>query len=151
MSYELRDYQRIAVDSTWGYLCSLPGNPVIVAPTGAGKSLIIAELARGAAEHGRSVLVLAHRKELLVQNAEKIRALIPDVPVGIYSAGLRRRDTEEPVVLAGIQSVYGKAYDFGERHLILVDEAHLIPDSDAGMYSQFFADMRTSNPAHRTV
>lgn len=149
--YSLRPYQQTAIDAAWGYLCSREGNPVIVAPTGAGKSIIIADLARQAVENGLSVLVLAHRKELLSQNAEKVRSLLPSVPIGLYSAGLRKKDTEDPVIVAGIQSVYQKAFDFGERHLVVVDEAHLIPDTDSGMYRTFLADMAVSNPKHRMI
>ena len=39
------------------------------------------------------VLILAHVKELLEQNADKIRKLCPELKIGIYSAGLKSRDT----------------------------------------------------------
>jgi DNA repair protein RadD len=151
MTYKLRDYQQAAIDATWSYLCNQTGHPVIVVPTGGGKSLLCAELARGATDNGLRVMVLAHRKELLEQNAEKIRALLPNVSVGIYSAGLRSKDTADDVIVAGIQSVYKRAFDFDARHLIIVDEAHLIPNSGSGMYRQFLDDMAISNPKHRVV
>ena len=53
---------------------------------------------------------------------------------GVYSAGLKRRDTEHSVIVAGIQSVYKKACDLGGFNLIIVDEAHLIPPDGEGMY-----------------
>lgn len=149
--YTLRDYQQQAVDSVWSFLCRSQGNPVVVLPTGAGKSIVIAELAKGAATNGLQVLILAHRKELLEQNAEKIRSLVSGHSVGVYSAGLRSRDTDETIVLAGIQSVHKRAFEFGARHLVIVDEAHLIPDSDSGMYRQFLADLRVSCPPYRLV
>jgi DNA repair protein RadD len=83
--------------------------------------------------------VLAHRKELLQQNADEIRELIPGVDVGIYSAGLKSREIHNAVVVAGIQSVFRKAADLGRRHLVLVDECHLISDLEESMYQQFFA------------
>lgn len=71
--------------------------------------------------------------------------------MGIYSAGLRSRQTSEPVVVAGIQSAYGKADLFGRFDLVVVDEAHLIaPDGD-GMYRSFLDDMRTINPDVRLI
>lgn len=149
--YQLRDYQQETVDSVWGHLCNQAGNPLAVLPTGAGKSLVIAELARQAAEQNLPVLVLAHRKELLQQNAEKIQSLLPDLEVGIYSAGLKRRDTDQQILLAGIQSVHRRAFDLGIRQLVIVDEAHLIPAKESGTYRNFLADLTTSCPRHRVV
>jgi DNA repair protein RadD len=57
----LRWYQSEAVSKTWDYLCDQAGNPVIVCPTGSGKSLIVAKLAQDAIGFGSQVLVLAHR------------------------------------------------------------------------------------------
>ncbi len=84
-----RWYQSQANAAVWEYLSQKSGNPVVVLPTGAGKSLLIALLIQQALEFGGRVVVLAHRKELLQQNADEIRGLIPGVDVGIYSAGLK--------------------------------------------------------------
>lgn len=147
----LRDYQSAAVLATWNYLCDQPGNPVIVLPTGSGKSLIISKLAQDAIGWGSRVLVLAHRQELLQQNADKLRRLLPDVPVGLFSAGLRRWDAESPVVCAGIQSCWKKAEAFGSRQLILIDEVHLVSLNGEGMYRKFLADIQAINPKARLV
>ena len=133
-----RWYQSQANDAVWKYLSEKQGNCVVVLPTGAGKSLLIALLIRQALEFGGRVVVLAHRKELLQQNADEIRSLIPGVDVGIYSAGLKSREIHNAVVVAGIQSVFRKAADLGRRHLVLVDECHLISDLEESMYQQFF-------------
>ena len=133
-----RWYQSQANDAVWKYLSEKQGNCVVVLPTGAGKSLLIALLIRQALEFGGRVVVLAHRKELLQQNADEIRELIPGVDVGIYSAGLKSREIHNAVVIAGIQSVFRKAADLGRRHLVLVDECHLISDIEESMYQQFF-------------
>jgi superfamily II DNA or RNA helicase len=136
---EPRWYQLQANDAVWNYLAEKQGNCVVVLPTGAGKSLLIALLIRQALEFGGRVVVLAHRKELLQQNADEIRSLIPGVDVGIYSAGLKSKEIHNAVVVAGIQSVFRKAVDLGRRHLVLVDECHLISDLEESMYQQFFA------------
>jgi DNA repair protein RadD len=75
----------------------------VVLPTGTGKSLVLAQIAKDAVTlwDGR-VLILAHVKELLEQNADKTRRLCPDLPIGIYSAGLNSRNTDEPVIVARI-------------------------------------------------
>jgi len=137
-----RWYQSQANDAVWKYLNEKSGNCVTVLPTGAGKSLLIALLIKQALEFGGRVVVLAHRKELLQQNADEIRGLIPGVDVGIYSAGLKSREIHNTVVVAGIQSVFRKAEDLGRRHLILVDECHLCSDLEESMYSTFLNAMK---------
>jgi len=131
-----RTYQTEAVESAWNYICNQYGAPVIVHPTGAGKSWVIAMLCEKAAQHDGRVLVLAHRKELLQQNTEKVRALLPNHTVGIYSAGLKSRDTDSDILVGGIQSVFKKCEDLGQRHLLIVDEAHLISSDEETMYQQ---------------
>jgi DNA repair protein RadD len=149
----LRWYQKEACAAAWLHLCSQAGNPVIVLPTGAGKSLVIAELCRAAVQdYGGRVLVLAHRKELLAQNAEKIsRSLPPGVSLGVYSAGLGMRSVGADVVCGGIQSVFRRAEEFGERHLVLIDEVHLVPHDGEGMYRTFLERLREVNPRLRMV
>lgn len=146
-----RYYQTAANDAAWKFLAEKQGNPLIVLPTGAGKSLVIAMLCQQAVEFGGRVIVLQHRKELIQQNTDKIRILLPDIPVGIYSAGLSAKDTSQPVICAGIQSVYKRAKDVGERHLIVIDEAHLVSSNDETMYGQFIIDVLGVNPKARVV
>ena len=143
----LRWYQSEACDAAWQFLCTKQGNPLVCLPTGSGKSLVIAELARMATEkyQGR-VLILAHRKELLEQNASKIAT-----GAGIYSAGLKKRDTDHSVVVAGIQSAHKRACEFGSRNLVLIDEAHLVPHDGEGMYRRFLDELRAANPHLRVV
>jgi superfamily II DNA or RNA helicase len=123
-----------------------------VIPTAGGKTPVIATICKDAATlwNGR-VLILAHVKELLEQAADKLQAICPEVPFGIYSAGLKRRDRNKPVIVAGIQSVYQRACEFDPFDLILIDEAHMItPDGD-GMYRQFLAEAKLVNPNVRVV
>lgn len=149
---ELRPYQQAAVDAVYNHLRSKDNNPCIVLPTGTGKSVVIAKIVSDSVQqwNGR-VLILAHVKELLEQNSGKVKAFCPDIPIGIFSAGLKSRDTDEPVIVAGIQSVYNKACDLGAFDLVIVDEAHLIaPDGD-GMYRTFLKDMKVINPRVRVI
>ncbi len=148
----LRPYQSEAVEAVYDHLRNRTDNPCVVLPTGTGKSLVIAQIVSDAVKNwnGR-VLILAHVKELLEQNAGKIRALCPELKIGIFSAGLKSRDTDDSIIVAGIQSVYDKACDLGAFDLIIVDEAHLIaPDGD-GMYRTFLKDMKVINPNVRLI
>ena len=141
---EARWYQSEANAAAWQYIGSGQGNPLIVLPTGAGKSIVIALLIRQAVEWGQRVLVLAHRKELLQQNAEKIERLT-GLQVGLNSAGLKQRDIDSAVICCGIQSVYRDAAEFGKRGLVVIDEAHLISDDAGSMYGQFLTELRKLN------
>ena len=118
-----RPYQSEAVEAVYEHLRTKDNNPCVVLPTGTGKSLVLAQIAKDTVEkwNGR-VLILAHVKELLEQNADKIRKLCPELKIGIYSAGLRSRDTTEQVIVAGIQSVYNKACELDAFDLVIVDE-----------------------------
>lgn len=149
---QLRPYQQQAVDALYDYLRRHDDNPCVVIPTAGGKTPVIATICRDTVGrwNGRA-LILAHVKELLQQAADKLRAICQDVPFGIYSAGLRRRDTENAVIVAGIQSVYKRANELGGFDLILVDEAHLIPSDGEGMYRQFLAECQGINPRMRVV
>ena len=146
-----RYYQLAAHAAAWCYLRTQAGNPLIVLPTGAGKSLVIAMLIEQAIEYDARVIVLQHRKELIEQNADKIQTLCPSLSIGINSAGLGQRDYDGPVVFAGIQSVYRNAPDFGRRELILIDEVHLVGDSESSMYGRFLADLMLINEKARIV
>jgi DNA repair protein RadD len=148
----LRDYQQQAVDACYRFLSEKNGNPVIVCPTGAGKSIILAQISNDAVSrwNGR-VLILAHVKELLEQNADKVRHYLDDDLVGIYSAGLKQHDMHQPVIAASIQSIYKRACEFEPFNLIIIDECHLLPASGDGMYRKFLKDALTINPKLRII
>ena len=96
---ELRPYQRAAVESVYCYLREQDGNPVVCIPPAGGKTPILATIASDAVNlwNGR-VLVVTHVRELVEQAVDKLRRICPGLPVGVYSAGLKRRDTKEPVI-----------------------------------------------------
>ena len=106
----LRPYQTEAVASIFDYFGSKQGNPLVVLPTGAGKSLTMAAFIKGALDQYPTtrIILLTHVKELIEQNAEKMRQHWPGAPMGIYSASIGRKDLGEPITFAGIQSVRTK-------------------------------------------
>lgn len=146
-----RYYQSAANAAVWQYLSSETGNCLVVLPTGAGKSLLAALLIEQALKFDGRVIVLAHRKELLQQNADEIRGMIPGVDVGVYSAGLNSRDTGNAVAVCGIQSIYKKAAELGSRQLIIVDECHLCSEKEESMHRTFIDEMKQRNPKLRVV
>jgi len=148
----LRPYQLEAKSSVYDHLRTRDDNPCVVIPTAGGKTPVMASICQDAVGlwKGR-VLILAHVKELLEQAADKLNAICPEVHFGVYSAGLKRRDTTHPVIVAGIQSVYKRACDLDAFDLVVIDEAHMIPPDGDGMYRQFLADARMVNPNLRIV
>jgi DNA repair protein RadD len=151
---ELRPYQRSAIDGLYNYWSDKKGdNPIIVAPTGSGKSLIIAHLIKDAMSYpGTRVLILTHVKELLEQNASELVALYPEADVGFYSASLKKKVLRKPITFAGIQSIHKKAYQMVPApDLVIVDEAHLIPKTDGTRYNKFLSDLRICNRGVKVV
>ncbi len=140
--YQLRPYQQEAVDRTLHYFRKQRHPAVIVLPTGAGKSLVIAELAKIA--KGR-VLVLAHVKELVEQNHLKYESY--GLQAGIYSAGLNQKDSAQKVIFGSIQSV-AKAKDdfFSDFTLLVIDECHRVGLEPESQYAKVIEQLRRNNP-----
>jgi DNA repair protein RadD len=147
MTLSLRPYQRAAIDALYDYFGGNTGNPLVVMPTGTGKSVVIAGFIREAiaAYADTRVLVLTHVKELIQQNFMALLRAWPEAPAGIYSAGLSRRDIRAQVLFAGIQSIHRHAYKVQRCDLVLIDEAHLLGRGDSGMYRSFLAQLNEVN------
>jgi DNA repair protein RadD len=139
--YKLRPYQQEAVDSTLNYFRKKRSPAVIVLPTGAGKSLVIAELAKIA--KGR-VLVLAHVKELVEQNHLKYESY--GLQAGIYSAGLNQKNSKRKVIFGSIQSV-ANAIDsfFNDFTLLVIDECHRVGLEPDSQYAKVIKRLKLNN------
>lgn len=147
MSFTLRPYQQEAVAATLNHFRRSQQPAVIVLPTGAGKSLVIAELARLA--RGR-VLVLAHVKELVAQNHSKYCAL--GLEADIFAAGLARKESQSKVVFGSVQSVARNLPLFDSAFsLLIVDECHRIGDDENSQYQQILSHLRQHNPQLRLL
>ncbi|MCB0377904.1 MAG: DEAD/DEAH box helicase [Bdellovibrionales bacterium] len=140
-TYKLRDYQKKAVDNALSYFRKKRDPAVIVLPTGSGKSLVIAELARIA--KGR-VLVLAHVKELVEQNHQKYESY--GLKAGIYSAGLQKKDKDHKVIFGSIQSVARASKDFfNDFTLVIIDECHRVGLEQGSQYDQVIKELKEQN------
>lgn len=146
----LRPYQIEALNALRTALKDPASRPLVLLPTGAGKGFILGEIASGIASKGSRMIVLAHVKELVEQNAKQCERGAPN-QVGIYSAGLGERCTNKPIICAGIQSVYKKACDIGKIDIAICDEAHLRQPDDEGMYGKFFETMLVINLKMRII
>ena len=145
--FQLRDYQQEAVSATLKHFRQSNESAVIVLPTGSGKSLVIAELARLAQ---RKILVLTHVKELVEQNHQKYESY--GVTAGIYSAGLKQKNTRHQITFASIQSAARNLDDFSEQYsLIIIDECHRVNmaiegESTSNQYQQVIQQLTRINP-----
>ncbi len=150
---QLRQYQQQAIDSLYYWFSQNTGDPIIVAPTGSGKSVIIGALCRDILSQypNQRVLILSHVKELLQQNFEKIKTFWPQAPAGLYCAGLGVKRPRDPITVGSIQSVHKKAAALGWRDLILIDECHLLSSDSDSLYRSFIAAMREINPKLKVV
>jgi len=151
---QLRDYQSLAVQSIYDYFAQGRGDaPLVVAPTGSGKSLLVAEFMRRAVADfpGTRILLATHQKELIQQDYQTLLRLWPQAPAGIYSAGLGQRKARAQLLFAGVQSIHRKAKEIGHVDLMLVDEAHLIPASGTGQYRNLIKALREINPQMKIV
>lgn len=145
--FTLRPYQQQAIDNAISYFKKKKDPAVIVLPTGAGKSLVIAGLAKLA--KGR-VLALAHVKELVEQNHAKYTSY--NLAAGIYSAGLEQKDTTQKVIFGSIQSV-ARATDsfFDNFNLLIVDECHRISMDNDTQYMSVIQKLKDKNPDLRIL
>jgi DNA repair protein RadD len=146
--FELRPYQQEALAALEKFWSRGGGNPLVVMATATGKSVVIAHLIRDISRRYPTlrVLVVTHALELIRQDIEPLLALWPDAPVGINSAGIGQREWDAPIVFAGVQSIWRNAARLGSRHLVLVDEAHLVPHDGDGMYRSLIAELRALVP-----
>ncbi|TGD94292.1 DEAD/DEAH box helicase [Methylobacterium nonmethylotrophicum] len=149
----LRSYQRASLDALQADWARGGRNGLIVLPTGAGKSLVIATLVRETLlrDPAARVAVVTHTRELIAQNHAELMRLWPEAPAGIVSAGLGRREETRPILFCGIQSVWNRVEATGGFDLVIVDEAHLIPRDADTRYGRFLDAVRARSPRMRLV
>jgi len=147
---ELRNYQRESVLAVYASWKANKNTPCLVLPTGAGKSVVIAKICEDVLRWDGRIIVVSHVKELLEQlETTLIKIGIDSDNIGVYSAGLKRRETDRQITIGGIQSIHKRSADFlqhGKINVVVVDESHRInPGLEDSMYSNFLKDMRGSN------
>ena len=145
--FTLRPYQQEAVDATLTHFRKSDESAVIVLPTGAGKSLVIAELARLAK---RKILVLTHVKELVEQNHAKYQSY--GLEGGVFSAGLKRKENRHQVTFASVQSVSANLDQFRDEYsLIIIDECHRVSGEETSQYQRIIELLRQQNDSLKVL
>jgi len=148
---QLRDYQSAAVERCWEHLCNRSGNPIIVIPTGGGKTPIECTIARRAVHEAGAagVMLVSHVSELVAQVAGCLDRM--GVDHGVYAAGLGRRETGKRITSAMINSVFNRGHEFGTINLLLIDECHRVSGNAGSMYGQLIEGLRHANPRMKVV
>lgn len=158
--FKPRWYQQEACDAFWQFVETnhdASRNPVLVLPTGTGKSVIIAFIIQHAVEswHGVKVLMLTHVGELVKQNAGKLSSIWPEADIGICSATLGHKDTDNSIIFGNVQSVAPLLKRdpniFGQRNLIIIDECHMLSEDENSQYRQVIAALKKLRPQMRVL
>lgn len=148
----LRPYQKDALNSVWQYWSKEKGNPLVVAATGSGKSLIIAAFIKQVMSYpGTRVLCLTHMAEILEQNEEALLEWWPEAPTGVFSSGLGRKERNAPILFAGIQSIWRQIHHMDPFDIIVSDESHTIGRKSNTMYGKALEVLKLQNPNCRMV
>jgi len=126
MTFKLRPYQQAAVNATTDFISKCYDPCLLELATGAGKSLIVAEVARWIKnKSNKKVLCLAPSKELVTQNREKYLAY--GEPASIFSASAGKKELKHCVVFGSPLSVLNSIEKFGAQFsAVVIDEAHEI-------------------------
>lgn len=154
MNFDLRPYQSGALNDLWSWFGRhKDGNPIVEAAVGAGKSVMIAALAKRvhAEVPGTRVLVLMHQRELLDQNLAKLKAIWPEADAGVVSASHGKRQITSQIIFATIGSIYKIAHLLGHIGIVLADECHMIQTKETGMWRKFLKDLFTLCPTTRII
>lgn len=133
MQLTLRPYQKQAIDKLiWAQ--QLEGNDLCILPTGAGKSIVIAQLAHTLNE---PILILQPSKEILEQNMSKLSHYVDAEEIGVYSASMNQKVIKY-YTFATIQSIYKKPELFDHFKIVIIDECHAVnPKNLDGMFTTF--------------
>jgi len=129
---QLRDYQQTAIEGVREAFRAGHRAPLLVAPTGAGKTVMFGFVASETAKRGRRVLILAHRRELIRQASRKLTET--GVPHGIIAPG--NTPTRDLVQVASVQTLGRRINRADAPDLIVIDEAH---HAVAGQWAQIIA------------
>ena len=118
---ELRNYQNDLVVRTITAMNDGSNRIMLQLPTGGGKTIVFSAISQLFVNHDMKVLVLAHRIELILQAAKKLKEIVK-CEVGIIKSGYPQSNA--PIQVASVQSLVNRLDWFADFDLIIIDEAH---------------------------
>ena len=133
---KLRQYQEQSIDAIKNWFGTQTSPPLLVLPTGSGKTVVFATLIQNLyrINPNKRFLILAHRQELISQARDKLLSVWPCAPYCIMAAGLKEFDATAPIVIASRDTLASKKrlHACEPFDLIVVDEAHHVgPDKNS--------------------
>ena len=152
--FKPRWYQAESVQATIDYYFEGgEEDGIICLPTGSGKSYTLCNITKEILERIPSarIMVLTHVKELIKQNYDSMKSFWPAAPCGIYSAGLKRKESNKQITFAGVASIAKQSKLFGTVNVVIIDECHMISDVGNTQYRKFISVLRETNPKLRVI
>ncbi len=119
--FSLRPYQELLIDGARIEFQNGKQRTCIVAPCGAGKTVLMAYMSAQAKLKGNNTLFVVHRKELIRQSSSTFEKL--NVSHGIIAPSFPQA-LGEPIQIGSIQTVVKRAAKIPQPQLIILDEAH---------------------------
>jgi len=141
MKYKPHYYQQEGLDALIKYYrAGNKGHPLLAYPTGSGKTIIIAIIIEHVLmkKNDIKIIVISHVKEIVKQDYDSLSNHLPDLNIGLYSAGLKKKNIQQ-VTIAGIQSLVRNLPRVEDADIIIVDEAHTISPRENSSYQKVFA------------
>ena len=119
----LRGYQEAAINAASDAL-DKHGNTLVVAPTGAGKTIMLSALVGKRYNKNNNILILQHRDELVSQNSSKFHKVNPALTSSMYNA--TQKDWSGDATFAMVQTLSreNNLATMPKIDMIVVDEAH---------------------------
>lgn len=121
-SVSLRPYQQSLINGIFERWQQGDRRVMAQLPTGAGKTIAFGAISQEFTSRSETVLILAHREELVTQACDKVGA-IANVDTGVIKAG-HKPNYDAPVQVASVQSLVRRLNAFECPSLIVIDEAH---------------------------
>ncbi len=119
---QLRSYQIKAIDSLrYSFNTKGKKSPLLVMPTGAGKTVVFAAISKAISQNEKNVLILVHRRELIDQASKKLKAI--GVNHGVIAA--KYKESTNNIQIASVQTLVRRLVtNTFNPNYIIIDEAH---------------------------
>jgi DNA repair protein RadD len=146
MSVTLRPYQDAAIQGLRDAFSADYHSPLLVLPTGGGKTVCFSYLTSRLQAAGKRVVILVHRDELVDQVSETLARF--DVAHGYIAAG-RLYDRRHRVHVASVQTLARRMDRVAVPDYVICDEAHHC--IGASTWGRVVAEWRTKLPTLRLI